>query len=271
MQFIIKGFRINLKPSFFVMCGLFMLLGYGRELCILIFSVTLHEMAHIFAAALCGIRAEGVIITPIGQQAIINGMENISFVRRIFVVVVGPLINLLLWFIFDSQINLALFILNTLPVYPLDGGRLLHYVLGYCIGVLRANRVQSFLSKAMAIMLFLFGILQVVLYSYNVSLICIGLYLIKINRREYINMTFSFYRSVIYRNDKKVLAVRSFAAGESICLKTIVYRLGWDYYTVVYLRDKAGCCEKYINEEQLISYILRHNINHKLRDVFAEN
>lgn len=270
MSFELKGFGVNLKPSFFVMCVLLVLAGKSREFCIIVFSVTLHEVAHIAAAALCGIIPEGITITPIGQQASIKGMESISFFRRIIIVAAGPMVNLMLWLIFNSSINMALFLLNILPVYPLDGGRMLHYILGYCLGVLRANRVQSFLSRGIAVILFFLGFVQVVLYCYNVSLLCIGLYLIKINRQEYINMTFAFYRSVMYRSDKKVLSVRGIVAGEGIRLKTLVYRLGWDYYTVVYVRDADGNCNKSINEEELISYIMRNNINHRLKDVIED-
>lgn len=270
MSFKIKGFGVNLKPSFFVMCLCLVLLGRGRLLCVTVFSVTLHEMAHILSAALCGIRAEGITVTPIGQRAEINGMEGISLFRRLVITAAGPLANLVLWLFTGSEINLALFIFNLLPVYPLDGGRLLHYILGCYIGVLRANRVQSYLSRAVAAAVFLLGFVQTVLCCYNVSLICIGLYLLKINRREYINMTFAFYRSVIYRSDKKVLAVRGIMAGEGIKLKTLVYRLGWDYYTIIYIRDKNGSCTRSINEEELISYIMRYSINHRLRDIISE-
>lgn len=271
MSFVFKGFGVNLKPSFFVMCVLLVLLGRGGELCILILSVTLHEGAHILTAALFGVRAESVTVTPIGQQATIQGLERISFFRRMLVVMAGPGVNAALWLLFGSRINLALFMLNMLPVYPLDGGRVLHYILGYCLGVLRANRVQSFLSRTVATAIFLLGFIQPVLYGYNVSLLCIGLYLIKINKREYINMTFAFYRSVMYRSDKKVLTVRAFMAGENIGLKTIVYRLGWDYYTVVYVRDPSGGCAGSISEEELIGYIMCKNINHSLRDVLNDS
>ena len=265
LSFKIKGFSVNLKPSFFVMCALLTAAGCGRLLCVLIFSVTLHEAGHICAAMLCGIRPEGILITPIGQQAYINGIERISFFRRMVIVLAGPSVNIALYLIFGSRINMALFLFNMLPAYPLDGGRFLHYILGYCLGVLRANRVQSFLSKGIAVALFVLGFVQTILYFGNISLLCIGFYLIKINRQEYINMTFAFYRSVMYRSDKKVLSVRGIMAGEGIFLKTIVYRLGWDYYTIVYVRsgNKSIC----IGEEELIAYIMRENINHRLKDI----
>lgn len=268
MSFSIKGFGVNLKPSFFVLCAVLVLTGRATELCILVFSVTMHELAHVAVAFMCGIVPEGIVITPIGEQAVIRGLERVSFFRRIIIVISGPLVNLLLWLIFNSYINLGIFLLNSLPVYPLDGGRLLHYILGYCIGVLRANRVQSFLSKGIAMLIFAVGFVQPVFCGFNISLLCIGLYLIRINRREYINMTLAFYRSVMYRSDKKVLAVRGIMAGEGICLKTIVYRLGWDYYTVVYVKGNNA---RGIGEEELIDYILRKNINDTLSEVLYEN
>jgi hypothetical protein len=72
----------------------------------------------------------------------------------------------------------------------------------------------------------------------------------------------------MYRSDKKVLAVRGIMAGEGICLKTIVYRLGWDYYTVVYVKGNNA---RGIGEEELIDYILRKNINDTLSEVLYEN
>ena len=97
LSFVFKGFGVNLKPSFFVMCVLLVLLGRGGELCILILSVTLHEGAHILTAALFGARAESVTVTPIGQQATIQGLERISFFRRMLVVMAGPGVNAALW------------------------------------------------------------------------------------------------------------------------------------------------------------------------------
>lgn len=269
MSFSFKGFGINLKPSFFIMSLCLVLIGRGRELCVLVFSVTLHEAAHVLAAYMFGVKAEGISITPIGEVATIHGLERISFFGRMVVVLSGPMVNLVLYLLFASKINLALFVLNLLPAYPLDGGRALHYVLGYCLGVLRANRVQSFLSLVIAVLLFGLGFVQLTLYGYNLSLFCIGLYLIKINRREYFNMTFAFYRSVMNRSDKKVLYLRGFTASGNMPVKAIVYRLGWDYYAIVYVRLADDVLYS-VTEEELISYIMQNSLNHRLYEVVEQ-
>lgn len=267
MRFSIGGFGVELKPSFFVMCAVLAAVGKCAALCVLVFSVVLHEAAHILTAMAFGLKTSEVVITPVGLRADIKNMETVSLFRRIIILLAGPAVNLILFFISGSAVNLMLFGFNVLPVYPLDGGRLLHYILGYFLGVLRANRVQSLLSRAAAVIIFLLGFVQIVLFYYNCSLLCIGLYLIKINAREYINMTFAFYRSIIYRSDKKVMPVRGLAAGEGISLKTVVYRLGWDYYTVIYLRDNNGRYTRRISETELVNYIIQNGIGHSLGEL----
>ncbi len=37
----------------------------------------------------------------------------------------GPLVNLILYVVIGNEVNLLLFLLNIIPVFPLDGGRLL--------------------------------------------------------------------------------------------------------------------------------------------------
>ena len=99
-----------------------------------------HECAHAFAAAKLGYKLNKIVLMPFG--AVIDGdLKNISFRDEIFVALCGPLCNLLtavffvaLWWFqptlyaftdtaFYSSLSIAL--INLLPAYPLDGGRVL--------------------------------------------------------------------------------------------------------------------------------------------------
>lgn len=99
-----------------------------------------HECAHAFAAAKLGYKLNAIVLMPFG--AIIDGdLKGISFKDEIFVALCGPLCNLLtaiffvaLWWFaptmyaftdtaFYSSLSIAL--INLLPAYPLDGGRIL--------------------------------------------------------------------------------------------------------------------------------------------------
>ena len=103
-----------------------------------------HECAHAFAAAKLGYKLNAVVLMPFG--AVIDGdLRSISLKDEIFVAICGPLCNLItagffvaLWWITPTMYaftdtacysSLAVALVNLLPAYPLDGGRILRCVL----------------------------------------------------------------------------------------------------------------------------------------------
>lgn len=99
-----------------------------------------HECAHSFAAAKLGFRLNKIVLMPYG--AVIRGdLSGISLKDEIAVAAAGPLCNLFtallfvsLWWLFpdiypytEAAFYLSLYIGlgNLLPLYPLDGGRIL--------------------------------------------------------------------------------------------------------------------------------------------------
>ena len=103
-----------------------------------------HECAHAFAAYKLGYRLNSIVLMPFG--AVIDGdLRGISFKDEIFVALCGPLCNLFtavffvaLWWLFPTMYaftdtacysSLSIALVNLLPAYPLDGGRVLKCVL----------------------------------------------------------------------------------------------------------------------------------------------
>ena len=124
-----------------------------------------HECAHSFAAARLGFRLNRVVLMPYG--AVISGnLDGISFKDEIRVAAAGPLCNLFtalffaaLWWLFpdtyaytDTAFYLSLFIGagNFLPLYPLDGGRVLKCALAMKTGEKTALKICRALSLCAA-------------------------------------------------------------------------------------------------------------------------
>lgn len=99
-----------------------------------------HECAHAFAAARLGYKLNKIVLMPFG--AVIDGdLSGISFKDEIFVAICGPLCNLVtagffvaLWWLAPTMYaftdvacysSLSIALVNLLPAYPLDGGRIL--------------------------------------------------------------------------------------------------------------------------------------------------
>ncbi len=85
----------------------------------------------------------------------------------------GPLVNLFLFTVFRDKINLLLFLLNIIPVFPLDGGRLL---------LLLMPDKGKYISTLFLILLFIFSVGLLIRYKI-VSLILIAVYLLIFNLR----------------------------------------------------------------------------------------
>ncbi len=117
--------------------------------------VLIHEFGHIFAARKYGVGCKEVILSLLGGVAMVDAsMADLSPKKALWVTFAGPLTNLVMFFILfpffnmvmlngngvvdvenigpwqmmyimSVAVNAMMFIFNLLPIYPMDGGRLL--------------------------------------------------------------------------------------------------------------------------------------------------
>ena len=155
--------KIKFKPSFFIVAAFSVCMGFGQYFLTLFILVILHELCHIFTAGIWGLKTKTVTVTPIGTYAEINGINDIHITKRLLIVLAGPLFNLALCPFCKTplrQINFALALFNLLPLYPLDGGRIFHYIISYFTGVLRGNILAVKLSIILSMSLVSAGLVQ---------------------------------------------------------------------------------------------------------------
>lgn len=136
--------KIRIHPTA-ALIPLFPLLGiltWGQTGLLWLCAV-LHEIAHVAAYRLCGIRMESVTLLPFGLCAVPDDPLRITPGQEILCAAAGPFVNLLTVLILlalplpaESETvryllycNAALCLINLLPVLPLDGGRILYYSL----------------------------------------------------------------------------------------------------------------------------------------------
>lgn len=135
-----RGVQLTLHPLFFLV-GVWYAFTGDLPLFIMNCLVALeHECAHAFAAAKLGYSLNKIVLMPFG--AVIDGdLRTLSAKDEITIALCGPLCNLItagffvaLWWCFpvtyaytDSAclVSLAIALVNLLPAYPLDGGRIL--------------------------------------------------------------------------------------------------------------------------------------------------
>jgi Zn-dependent protease len=128
--------------------------------------VLLHEFGHAFACRSVGGKAEAIFLWPLGGIAYVAPPARPG--PLLWSIAAGPLVNLVLvapglvlWYLDQVNgwavtwpdinrfitvivwMNVLLLAFNLLPVYPLDGGQVLHALLWYSMGRWRALMVVS--------------------------------------------------------------------------------------------------------------------------------
>ena len=196
-------FRIDLKIFIFLILYYF---TSQIELysVILIFCV-IHELGHFLAGILMGMNPEKLEIMPFGLSVSFKtkiddynkkiGKTNLLEIKQIFVALAGPLINLLVILIvaflkIDTSIkqlilysNILILLFNLLPIYPLDGGRILKGILSIILGKKNSKRIVN--ETAIISTIVLTAIASIAIYLLeNISIFLIVMYIWIIVIRE---------------------------------------------------------------------------------------
>lgn len=271
----IKKFKIAIHPLFLVLAVTMIALGYIEQFFILFLITTIHEAAHIITAKIYGINLVKIIIYPIGEMAVLDNIYLLKPFKKIVVICAGPFINILLGFIFmnltGSNIvsfiviaNFSIGIFNSLPVYPLDGGRILHLFLSNKIGILNANDIIINISRTFISIMGVLGIIQVILYPYNISLICIAIYLRKVIKNEVFNLSLEFFNNISSKIGfiNKYGSMNTFiiTVSEDILIKDILRYLKSDSICKICIVDKQFNLIGNITENELIGFIVKYGL-----------
>lgn len=147
-------FRIDLKIFLFII--LFCISKQIEIYILMIIFAFLHEIGHLIAGIILGLKPEKIEIIPVGLTVSFKvdieginkkkGNSNMFVIKEIIVAIAGPIVNLLIFIITSLNAeksylnnlimysNLLIFIFNLIPIYPLDGGRIIKGILHIIFG-----------------------------------------------------------------------------------------------------------------------------------------
>lgn len=154
--------------------------------------IFLHEFGHAFAAKAVGVEVKSIVVWLLG------GLTNLAYkpekpAHNFFIFAAGPLMNMLLAFLCvvayvglalvflplaENQelyiwlqtfqnlffslaiVNIVLVVFNLIPIYPLDGGNILHASMEWLFGKTYADRITLAISIPFLILLVIFGVIS---------------------------------------------------------------------------------------------------------------
>ncbi len=161
--------KIEFHYTYLIMALSFILTGYFLNLIVFSSLIIIHEFGHFLIARLEKIKVDKIIIYPYGGITKLENKINIDINSELKIAISGVLVQsiyyiiiFLLWknaIIRDYTYNLfkiyhySILIFNLLPIYPLDGAKIMNLLLSKYFNFKLANKITVIIS---IISLFLF-------------------------------------------------------------------------------------------------------------------
>ena len=195
--------KIDLKIFIFII--IFWLTRQIEIYALLMFFALIHECAHLITGIIVGFKPETIKISPYGFSINFKTTcgdyntkikkANLLSVKKIIIYSAGPIINLIIaifafmyWQIskygsifaigIDTIIysNILLFFFNLLPIYPLDGGRVIKEIVYLCNGLEKSYYMTNSISNITVVILTIAASFFILIYK-NIAIIFIIGYL----------------------------------------------------------------------------------------------
>lgn len=190
--------RVRIDLKIFLFCVLFYFTRQIETYAFIMLFAILHELGHLIAGLLLGMKPEKVELMPLGlsiqfklntkdyNQKVKNA--NRLEVKKIIIAMAGPITNIILVAItFNLEMNLwmkllilytncLIILFNLLPIYPLDGGRILKGILQINFGLKKSRKYINDISILTTIILTAMASIAI-LYFENIAIFLIIMYL----------------------------------------------------------------------------------------------
>lgn len=113
--------------------------------------IIIHELGHLSAAMYYGWNIEKVIIMPFGGLTLFNEDINKPLKEEFLILIMGPLIQIIFTIFFKENIQMleyskSILLFNLLPIYPLDGSKILNILLNKLYSFKKSHIITIYIS-----------------------------------------------------------------------------------------------------------------------------
>ena len=254
--------KIKFHPLFALYVFVCIYFNWFNKIFYYVIVVTMHEYGHYFCAKYYGYQMDSIIYSLSGAGITTN--SSFKSKHDIIISLCGPLVNLILivvticlWWIFPLSYlytydflicNIVVMMFNLLPLYPLDGGRIIVSIL--CLKgknrnkCLRINKIVCLTFGILFVVLFLISIF----FKTNYNLLITSMFLLVNAITSDKNIYFDKIKSLNKNNDKPI-EVKVFKVSTHNKKELVKYLN--PYYFSVFKNELDGKTET-INETDLL-------------------
>lgn len=192
--------QIKVDLKIFIAILIFLLTEQLNIYIVFMLFAIIHELGHVLTGIILGFKPKNIEVLPIGISACFYmqcddynkkiNYANRFVLKKVIISCAGPITNFIIaiiFYFFDFSIfnisrefiiytNLIIGIFNLIPIYPLDGGRIIKNILHIKIGLKESYKYTKIIANLSIIILTIFSSMAI-LYLKNISIILILIYL----------------------------------------------------------------------------------------------
>ena len=185
-QIIKNIFKVNILV--YILGIIAILIGSFKEYLILNIIIIVHELGHFLVAKLLKVDVKKIYIYPLGGITKFNMPLNTKNIIEFLILIAGPLFQNIAYFIliylfpYDKELiliyHISLLVFNLLPIYPLDGGKLLNLFIN---NFLPYKKTLKLIIKISYLLVFIIFIIQ---KNITINVIVMLLFLVVVIHKE---------------------------------------------------------------------------------------
>jgi stage IV sporulation protein FB len=274
--------RFRLHPTFWLLVIISVWTGHFLEIITLCVLVFIHELGHMAAAWSFGWRIQSIEFLPIGGVVKTDEWGTVPAKEEIVVALAGPfhhiwmvLFSLLAfhlgwwseaWTTYFIQGNLFIALFNLVPIYPLDGGRVLQALLSYVLPYRLCITLTYWVSIVLSIILIGWG------FFTSFPLFTISLFLLMTNIKHLRSHHLQYLRFLLQRHHNGInhdVPIRRIELQQPIQSGSIIHCWYKEFYHVFELKDKEGNSLGFIPEERLLARYFEDGKLSKIQDLVS--
>ena len=149
----------KIHPFFYLFACICIFTGYFKNFLYITFIILFHELGHIIISLFFKWKIDRVVILPFGGITIFNEKINRPIIEEFLIAIMGPIFQSFL-FLIDNDLfktyNFILLVFNLLPIFPLDGSKILNLILNEIFSFKESHLISIVVSILSIIFLFNF-------------------------------------------------------------------------------------------------------------------
>ena len=253
--------KIRINPLTVVLFAILAFMGNISLYILTYFIMALHEFAHLVAAIYIGLKPKSITFSPFGVHLCLDNKIINSLADEIILYSAGPLVNaffalvaLYFGWVDIYRLNLILFIMNIMPVMPLDGGMITMRLISYKLGRKRAKETLTAFSVVIGCILLGFFVYSVYIKRINLSVFIIAVFFIGniLTSKEMYNTDFINALSCRRKTSNRVKPV---LINDTYSVSDAIREISPAYTIMAVELNEKDEVKRILSEKEILNYI----------------